>query len=391
MGESTDPPIVLIPGSGQAGHWWTPEFCRQLAAGHRFVVCHEHRIVDPRPERLPDLAQDTLSTMDALGIDAAHLVGAGLGGTVAARVAVAHPDRVRTLAVVDTEPIDGAEQLIDGGSSPLVMRDRGAGPVSTDLVPTILRHTSGTWAEQADRLARAAYRRGRPTGWFDELYSQAETGAVATPWNRVDPHPLLVEWAAGHGPAAGRTAIVVGCGLGADAEYLQQAGFTTTAFDISPAAIRLAHERHPDSSVIYRQADLLALPASWVGVFDLVVDVFTVQALPDPPRSAAMAGAASLVAPGGRLVAVALARIDESGATESGAAESSAAESSAAESSAAESGTAADGPPWPLTRSQIAGYAQGDLIEREVTGRLDPSSGGIVEWLAEFHRPTGVR
>ena len=98
--------------------------------------------------------------------------------------------------------------------------------------------------------------------------------------------------------------MVVGSGLGADAEYLASLGFDTTGFDISETAVRLARERHPETSVDYRVADLLDLPDEWHHAFDLVVEVFTIQALPDPPRDRAVTAVAGLVAPGGTLLAI---------------------------------------------------------------------------------------
>ena len=71
--------------------------------------------------------------------------------------------------------------------------------------------------------------------------------------------------AAVRGDGAGRRAVVVGAGLGADAEHLVQHGWRTVAFDVSPAAVRLARQRHPDSQVAYQVADLLALPPDLVG------------------------------------------------------------------------------------------------------------------------------
>jgi SAM-dependent methyltransferase len=97
---------------------------------------------------------------------------------------------------------------------------------------------------------------------------------------------------------------VVGCGLGADAEYLAGLGFVTSAFDLSETALRVARSRHPDSAVDYCRADLLALPGSWADGFDLVVEIFTLQAIPDPPRAEAAVGVRSLVAQGGTLLAV---------------------------------------------------------------------------------------
>jgi hypothetical protein len=83
------------------------------------------------------------------------------------------------------------------------------------------------------------------------------------PWSRVQPHPLLVEWARDRGlTGAGRRAVVVGCGLGADAEYLARLGFNTVGFDISETAIELTEHRFPGSPVRYVAADLLDPPHS---------------------------------------------------------------------------------------------------------------------------------
>jgi SAM-dependent methyltransferase len=162
------------------------------------------------------------------------------------------------------------------------------------------------WDLRGDELASQAIAAGEPTAWFDRLYTEGAQGQVSMPWDRAEPQPLLREWADASGlVGAGRTAVVVGCGLGADAEYVARLGFVTTAFDVAPTAVRLAAERHPDSSVEYRVANLLDLPAQWRRSFDLVVEVFTVQALPDPPRSAAIRAVSGLVAPGGTLLAIA--------------------------------------------------------------------------------------
>ena len=72
------------------------------------------------------------------------------------------------------------------------------------------------------------------------------------------------------------------------------------------SAIRLATQRHPDSPVTYVAADVRHLPEGWVGDFDLVVEIYTLQAVPDPPRTELAAGVRSLVAPGGTLFTVQL-------------------------------------------------------------------------------------
>lgn len=161
------------------------------------------------------------------------------------------------------------------------------------------------WDVRADRLSAEAIAEGRPTEWFEHLYAAGEAGEVSMPWDRDQPQVQLREWAERSRLAgAGRRAVVVGAGLGADAEYLAGLGFETTAFDVSETAVRVASERHPGSPVGYRVADLLDLPDELRSAFDLVVEIFTLQALPEPPRTAAAAAVRSLVAPGGTLLVI---------------------------------------------------------------------------------------
>jgi len=194
------------------------------------------------------------------------------------------------------------------------------------------------------------------TGWFEPLYRAAERGERAVPWDRAAPHALLVEWAAARDLRGdGRRAIVVGCGLGDDAEHIAGLGFATVAFDIAPTAVAAARRRFPDSAVRYVAADLLDPPPEWEGAFDLVFESRTIQSLPDPPRAAAIAQVARLVAPGGRQLVLANARDSADGPV--------------------------DGPPWPLTRAEIDAFADGRLDVVRVEGLPDRSG---PYWRAEF-------
>jgi hypothetical protein len=68
-----------------------------------------------------------------------------------------------------------------------------------------------------------------------------------------------------------------------------------------------AGQRFPHTAVHYQVADLLALPAGWRHAFGLVVEIITVQALPDPPRRQAIENIAGLVAAEGTLLVLAAA------------------------------------------------------------------------------------
>ncbi len=162
-----------------------------------------------------------------------------------------------------------------------------------------------TEAEQnAARLAHESIAAGDPTGWFERLYAAAAAGTTGVPWDRRAPSPLLVQWAAECGLRGAAdpppAALVVGCGLGDDAEFIAGLGFATIAFDISASAIDAAKRRFPRSRVHYRVADLMTPPPGWRQAYDLVVESATLQALPDPPRATAITSLGQLVAPGGR-------------------------------------------------------------------------------------------
>lgn len=214
----------------------------------------------------------------------------------------------------------------------------------------------------ADRLSAAALADGDATGWFERLYAEARDGAAVVPWDRDAPQRLLVRWADARSPrGAGRPALVVGCGHGMDAEFVAGLGFDTTAFDVSPSAVRTAHERFPYSAVHYLAADLLDPPADWSAAFALVVESLTVQSLPRRLRSQATNAVRRFVAPGGTLVVVA---------------------------SALAPGDSPDpGPPWPLTRAEIDSFAGDglDVVSVEPVPRPEPQNGHV--WLAEYHRP----
>ena len=127
---------------------------------------------------------------------------------------------------------------------------------------------------------------GEPSGMFEAIYAGAEAGEAKPPWDYGAPRPQLVEWADARELAGGgREAVVVGCGYGADAEFLAQLGFRTTGFDFAPTAIAAARRKYPASQVTYVVADVLDLPREWQGRFDLVVESNTRQLPATSPLS----------------------------------------------------------------------------------------------------------
>ena len=162
---------------------------------------------------------------------------------------------------------------------------------------------------RARELAKTFLDRGDAKGWFEPLYAEADGAAERIPWADLVPNPHLVSWMdENHAQVEGRRALVVGCGLGDDAELLAARGFDVTAFDISAAAIDWCRRRYADSKVNYVAADLFELHPEWRVAFHLVVEVNTLQVLPPELRPAAISAMVKCVTPGGSLLVIARGR-----------------------------------------------------------------------------------
>ncbi|HET6298903.1 MAG TPA: class I SAM-dependent methyltransferase [Kribbella sp.] len=213
------------------------------------------------------------------------------------------------------------------------------------------------------RLAHESLAEDDPTGWFERLYSAAQDGEAVVPWDRGSAHPLLSDWIETAQPdGTGKRALVVGAGTGWDAERICDLGYTTTAFDISPSAVATAKQLHPDSKVEYRTANLLDPPAEWHHAFDLVVEIYTVQALPIDLQPAATKQVGEQVGPGGTLVVIAVVRSDEV------------------------TDEQLEGPPWPLSRAGIDAFGTDDLQLIQLDRVPSPSSPTYAQVRAEFLR-----
>ena len=211
----------------------------------------------------------------------------------------------------------------------------------------------------ARELARESVARGDVTGWFEQLYLESERDGFAISWVDVAPNRYLVEWLAGlETPPRGR-AVVVGCGYGDDAELLAGLGLDVVALDVSATAIGHCRSRFPESEVSYVVADVLGTPAAWIGTFDFVFEAYTVQVLPGEARAACARSIASLVAPGGTLLAVARSRRPED----------------------------PEGlMPWPLTRAELDHFLAPGIRLANLREIVEPGDPPVPRFVGEFRR-----
>ena len=154
--EGDGPPVVLLHGGGPDHQSLLP-LARRLAdiapvvlpdvRGYGRSICR-----DPRLHTWSQYADDIAALLDHLGTRTAIVGGAGLGGTIALRTALRHPDRVQGLVVMSLEDIEDD----DAKAAEIRFMDkfawrvrssglRGAwGPVLPHLAPVI-----GTMVEEA--------------------------------------------------------------------------------------------------------------------------------------------------------------------------------------------------------------------------------------------------
>jgi pimeloyl-ACP methyl ester carboxylesterase len=100
-------PVVLIHGFGASTYSWR-KVIPAIAESHRVVAIdlngfgYTQRPAGRAAYTREAQAQLVLGTLDALGIDRAHIVGHSYGGGITLYLASQHPERFRTMVLVDS-------------------------------------------------------------------------------------------------------------------------------------------------------------------------------------------------------------------------------------------------------------------------------------------------
>lgn len=212
FGDSSAQPLILIMGLGTQMIAWDEAFCEQLAARGYRVIRFDNRDIGQSthltaaglpdigkllgqalagqpveaasvPYTLADMAQDTVSLLDHLGIDSAHIVGASMGGAIAQEIALRHPKRVRTL--VSIMATSGASDLPPPTPEALQVLltptplDRAGYVARYQQVMKVLRAGGDAQEEALDapRAERAFARGLNPAGYARQLAAILASGS----------------------------------------------------------------------------------------------------------------------------------------------------------------------------------------------------------------------
>ncbi|MDE2300054.1 MAG: alpha/beta fold hydrolase [Burkholderiales bacterium] len=203
-------PLVLIMGLGMQLVAWHPDFVASLVARGFRVIRFDNRDIGlsqgfdhlgvpslavdafkyafgmtvKAPYTVADMADDTCGLLDALGIRAAHICGASMGGMIAQQLAVRQPGRVKSLTLMMTS--SGSRRL----PGP-TLKVRGAmisRPDDPTNVQSVIDHyvklyrligSPGYPAPEADlraRLGLSVRRSYRPQGTARQMVAIAADG-----------------------------------------------------------------------------------------------------------------------------------------------------------------------------------------------------------------------
>lgn len=125
FGSENDPAVLLVMGLGTQMIAWHETFCQAIADEGFFVIRYDNRDVGlstkfdgvpsgisgfpsavkiwfsgKSPYQLSDMAADGFGLLDHLDIDAAHVVGASMGGMIVQQMAIDRPERLLSMTSI---------------------------------------------------------------------------------------------------------------------------------------------------------------------------------------------------------------------------------------------------------------------------------------------------
>lgn len=137
-------PLVMIMGiTGSKWHWLG--FDRRLGEDFLAITFDNRGVGETTapegPYTIPQMAEDTIGLLDAIGIDRAHVFGVSMGGMIAQELALAHPGRVRTLTLGCTH-FGGTGQILAAPEvyqRAFIVAGKGAEQATRDILSVNLR------------------------------------------------------------------------------------------------------------------------------------------------------------------------------------------------------------------------------------------------------------
>lgn len=203
-GPRDDPqPIVLLHGTSASLHTWDG-WVAALKGQHRVIRVDMpgFGLTGPAADgdyRLPAYGRFVVAVLDRLGVKQAVIAGNSFGGEVAWQVAVAYPDRVSKLVLVDAAGYAFKSQSVPIGFK--LARIPALRPITANVLPrsmiessvrNVYGHPDKVTPELIDRYYELTLRAGNRDALV-ERFRQSPLGAYADQIKRVR-QPTLILW-----------------------------------------------------------------------------------------------------------------------------------------------------------------------------------------------------
>jgi len=186
-GDGSGELVLFMHGiGGNRSNWRTqlPEFAERFSCAAWDARGYGDSDDYEGPLAFDDFVADVLRVLDHFGVAKGHLLGLSMGGRIAMRTALLHPDRVATLTLVDTHEgfaAFSAEQrqaFVDSRRAPLL-----AGKEPADIAEPVARSLIGPHAapEHLEELRRsiAALHKGSYIKSLEATVAQVDLGDIA--------------------------------------------------------------------------------------------------------------------------------------------------------------------------------------------------------------------
>ncbi len=221
FGSPSDPTLLLIMGFTAQMTAWPADFCQQLAGAGNHVVRFDNRDCglssktagDPPnvmalmaasmaggpipdvPYSLSEMADDAVAVLDEIGVEAAHVAGASMGGMITQQMVIDHPDRVATVtSIMSTTGSRSVGQADPAAMTALLTPPPTERTAAIERNVEVGRIISGPLFDEAlvREAATAAYDRSSyPTGAAFQMAAIAKSGDRTEALRQVA-HPALV-------------------------------------------------------------------------------------------------------------------------------------------------------------------------------------------------------
>ena len=197
MGKPEAPPLVFLHGFG--GDLLTWHYCLVAFANRYRVIAldlpgHGRSTMDVGAGTLAEMVAWTGEALTALDVDGAHLVGHSMGGKIGIALALAQPERVRSLQLISPAGLGGDFDLA------LLHRfmDCATPETALDVAERLLGSASPALVGSLAKSLVAAKDQGPQRAAFAALLGNAATigsslGTEGVPWDRIA-CPIQIIW-----------------------------------------------------------------------------------------------------------------------------------------------------------------------------------------------------